>query len=60
MAGQRITKKNIVRDRDIDLYCESVEKLLCNISKKNSPTPRKQILTDEFEFTDHNEDYLEL
>lgn len=59
MAGQKFSKNNIIKDRDIDLYCQSVEKLLNNISEKSGSKQRKQIFTDEFEFTDYDEDMLE-
>ncbi len=58
--NQRFSKKTIIRDRDIDLYCQSVEKLLGNISEKKGPKPGKQIFTDEFEFTDLDEEYMDL
>ena len=59
MAGQKFSKSNIIRDREIDLYCQSVEKLLSNISEKSGSKSRMQTFTDEFEFMDHDEDMLE-
>jgi hypothetical protein len=50
MAGKKYSKKNIIGDRDIDLYCQSVEQTLDSINKKNKARRIMEIITDEFEF----------
>jgi len=60
MAGQRFSKKNIIKDSDIDLYCQSIEKLLGNISERSAAKSRKPMLMDEPELMDNDEDMLNL
>lgn len=59
MAGKKFSAKNLIRDRDIELYCQSVEKLLSNINEKKGTKPGKQIFMDDFELIDHDESLLD-
>lgn len=60
MAGKNFSKKQIIRDSEIERYCQSVEKLLSNINEKSVVKPVKKIFMDEFEPTDYDESFLDI